>query len=61
MSKISLSVLVAGGNCRSMVECAELFVQFDLLGSLEDSLPIAEKVLFLSDGGYVSSPVKWTT
>lgn len=51
MSKISLSVVLAGGNCRSIVECAELFVQFDLLGSLEDSLPIAEKVLVLSDGG----------
>lgn len=45
MAKLRLLVVGAGGHGRSVVEAAELSGQFEVMGFLDDSLPVGDRVV----------------
>ncbi len=55
MAKTRLLVVGAGGHGRSVAEAAELSGQFQVVGFLDDSLPVGETVLGLPVLGPVAS------
>lgn len=55
MSKTRLLVVGAGGHGRSVAEAAEISGQFEVVGFLDDALPIGEAVLGLTVLGPVSN------
>lgn len=52
-TKTRLLVVGAGGHGRSVAEAAELSGQFELLGFLDDAMPVGERLL----GSHVLGPV----
>ena len=55
MAKSRLLVVGAGGHGRSLAEAAEMSDQFDMVGFLDDSLPVGEMVLGVPVLGPVAS------
>lgn len=55
MNKSRLLVVGAGGHGRSVAEAAELTGQFEVVGFLDDSLPVGEPVLGVAVLGPVAS------
>jgi FlaA1/EpsC-like NDP-sugar epimerase len=59
MAKSLLLVIGAGGNGRSVADAAELFGYFEVVGFLDDLLPVGETVMGVPLLGPVASMAQY--